>query len=115
MTDTWQPHGEIERLEEKIEQLAARVENCRKFMLASRIAIVGGAVVLAALLFGVIRFDPTMMAGAAAALLGGIVMFGSNSSTAKEAAAEMAAAEAARADLIAQLDLHLVAERPTLH
>jgi hypothetical protein len=115
MTDTWQPHREIERLEEKIEQLAARVENCRKFMLASRIAIVGGAVVLTALLFGAIRFDPTMMAGAAAALLGGIVMFGSNSSTAKEAAAEMAAAEAARADLIAQLDLHLVAERPTLH
>ncbi|MFZ0424262.1 MAG: hypothetical protein WAL80_15415 [Xanthobacteraceae bacterium] len=109
------PHDEIERLEAKIEDLAARVENCRKFMLASRIAITGGAVVLAALLFGVIRFDPTMMAGAAAALLGGIVLFGSNSSTAKEAAEELAATEAARADLIAQLDLHLVAERPTLH
>jgi hypothetical protein len=109
------PHDEIERLETKIEELAARVENCRKFMLASRIAITGGAIVLVALLFGVIRFDPTMMAGGAAALLGGIVMFGSNSSTAKEAEAELAAAEAVRADLIAHLDLHLVAERPTLH
>jgi hypothetical protein len=109
------PHDEIERLETKIEELAARVENCRKFMLASRVAIVGGAAVLLALLFGAVRFDPTMMAGAAAALLGGIVLFGSNSSTAKEAEAELATAEAVRADLIAQLDLHLIAERPTLH
>jgi hypothetical protein len=115
MTDAWPPHDEIERLEAKIEELASRVENCRKFMLASRIAIVGGIVVLGALLFGLVRFDPMWMAGAAAAAIGGIVVFGSNSSTAKEAASELAAAEAARADLIAQLDLHLVAERPTLH
>jgi hypothetical protein len=109
------PHDEIERLEASIEDLAARIGNCRKFMLASRIAIAGGIVVLAALLLGLIRFDPMLMAGAAAAAIGGVVVFGSNSSTAKEAAGELAATEAARTALIAQLDLHLVAERPTLH
>ena len=46
------------------------------------------------MLFGVIRFDPTVMMAAIAALLGGIVVWGSNGSTAKEAANELAAAEA---------------------
>lgn len=108
-------HGAIERLEDEIEELAARRESCRKFILAARLAIVGGAIMLAALLVGAIRFDPMLMAGGAAALLGGIVVYGSNGSTAKEATAALAKAEAARAALIAQLDLRLVAERPMLH
>jgi hypothetical protein len=80
------PHDEIVRLEEHIEELAAKIENCRKFILASRIAIAGSGVVLAALLFGAIRFDPGAMAAAVAAFLGGIVVWVSNGSTAKEAA-----------------------------
>jgi hypothetical protein len=52
---------------------------------------------------------------AVAAVLGGIVAWGANYSTAKEAAAELAAAEAERAALIETIDLRLVAERPTLH
>ena len=44
------PHGEIVRLEEHIEELDAKIESCRKFVLASRIAMAGGAVVLAAML-----------------------------------------------------------------
>lgn len=109
------PHDEIARIEGRIEELAARVENCRKFILAARIAMAGGGIVLVALFFGAIRPDPALLAGGAAAVLGGIVMFGSNNSTAKEAADELTALEAARSALIAELDLHLVAERPTLH
>ena len=102
------PHGEIVRLEEHIEELAAKIESCRKFILASRIAIAGGGITLAAMLLGAIRFDPAAMAAAVAALLGGIVVWGSNGSTAKEAAKELATAEADRAALIERIDLRVI-------
>jgi hypothetical protein len=82
---------------------------------AARIAAAGGGIVLVALLFGALRFDPAVMMAAVAALLGGLVLWGSNRSTAAEAADEMAKAEARRAALIGSLELHPVAERPTLH
>jgi hypothetical protein len=102
------PHGEIVRLEEDIEDLAAMIKSCRKFILASRIAMAGGGIVLAAMLLGAIRFDPAAMAAAVAALLGGIVVWGSNGSTAKDAAKELATAEADRAALIEKIDLHVI-------
>jgi hypothetical protein len=109
------PHDEIERLEAQIEELSAKLESCHKFILAGRIAVAGGAILLVALLLGAILFDLQLMMIAMAALLGGIVMWGSNSSTAKEAASELAAAEANRKTLIGLIDLRVVAERPTLH
>ncbi len=114
MTDG-DPHDEIVRLEAQIETLSARIENCRKFILAARIAIIGGGILLAALLLGLIRFDPTLLLTAFAALLGGIVAWGSNGSTAKEAAHDLAEAEANRKALIGLISLRIVAERPTLH
>jgi hypothetical protein len=109
------PHDAIMRLEAHIEELAARIENCRKFILAARIAIAGGGFALVAMTFGAIYFDLTIMALAVAAVLGGIVAWGSNDSTAKEAAAEMAAADAQRAALIGQIELRVIAENKTLH
>ena len=38
------PHEEIVHLEEQIDELAAKIESCRKFILASRIAVAGGGV-----------------------------------------------------------------------
>ena len=102
------PHDEIVRLETHIEELAAKIESCRKFTLASRVSMAGGAIVLAAMLLGAIRLDPAAMAAAIAALLGGIVVWGSNGSTAKEAARELAAAEADRAALIETINLRVV-------
>ena len=102
------PHDEIVRLEEHIEKLAAGIENCRKFILASRVAIACSGLVLGALLVGAIRFDPGAMAGAVAAFLGGIVVWGSNGSTAKEAAKELATAEADRAALIEMIDRRVI-------
>jgi hypothetical protein len=84
--DDGDPHQEIVRLEAQIEELAARIESCRKFILAARIAMAGGGILLAALLLGAIRFDPSALLAAMAALLGGIVMWGSNVSTARQAA-----------------------------
>ena len=102
------PHEEIVRLEEHIEELAAKIESCRKFILAARIAVAGGAVVLAAMLIGVIRSDLGFLAAAVALLLGGIVVWGSNSSTAKEATKELAAAETKRAVLIEQINPRII-------
>ena len=102
------PYEEIVRLEERIEELAAKIESCRKFILASRIAVAGGGLVLAAMLVGAIRFDLGFMAASVASFLGGIVVWGSNSSTAKEAAKEIAAAESERAALIEQINPRVV-------
>lgn len=115
MEDDDDPRQDIERLEAQIDALVAKLESCRKFILISQIAFVAGAVLLAALLLGVLRFDATEMLAAIAALLGGIVGWGSNRSTAQEAAAELAVAEADRKAVIGSIDLRVVAERPALH
>ena len=104
------PHEEIVRLEERIEELAAKIESCRKFILASRIAVTGGGLLLAGMLFGAIRSDLGLMAAAVSLLLGGIVGWGSNSSTAKEATKELAAAESERAALIEQINPRVVSQ-----
>jgi uncharacterized membrane protein len=102
---------EIVRLEERIDQLADRIESCRKFILAGLIVMAGGGVFLIGMLVGVIHFDLSVMAVAMAAVLGGIVVAGSNRSTAQEATHELAAAEAKRTALIEQMDLRLVPDR----
>ena len=99
------PHEEIARLEEQIEALAERIERCRKIILAARIAIALGAAVLIVLALGIVRFDSAVMMSAVIAFIGGIVALGTNTSTAKQMAAEIAQAEAARADLIDRLAL----------
>jgi hypothetical protein len=113
--DDTDPHDEIVRLEAQIETLSARIESCRKFILAARISVAAGAILLAVLLIGLIRFDPTLMLAAFAALLGGIVVWGSNGSTAQEAAAELAKAETNRRALIGLINLRVITEQPTLH
>jgi hypothetical protein len=99
------PHDEVVRLEERIEDLAEKIKSCHKFILASRIAVAGGVLFLGGMLFGAIRFDPGIMAAAVAALLGGIAVWGSNHSTAKQAAKELALAESDRSVLIGNVAL----------
>jgi hypothetical protein len=79
-----------------------------KFILGSRIAVAGGGIGLAAMLVGAIRFDPGAMAAAVSAFLGGIVLWGSNASTAKEAAKELVAAEEDRVALIEMIDPRVI-------
>ena len=105
---------EIVRLEAQIDELTAKIESCRKFILAGRIAVVGGGAVLTAMVVSAIQFDPSVMALAVTAVLGGIVAAGSNRSTAKEAVLELTTAEAKRNALIEQIDLRLVPDREGL-
>jgi hypothetical protein len=99
---------EIARLETRLEELADALARCRKFRLAAQIAMAGGGLWLAAAVIGVIGFDPAAMIAAIAGVIGGIVMYGSNSTTAGELDAEMKEAEAKRAALIGALDLRVV-------
>jgi hypothetical protein len=101
-------HDEISRLEDRIEQLADKIERCRKIMLGSRAAIVMAGLLILAMMAGVIRFDGLPVLASLCLLLGGVVTLGSNSSTLDEAAIAMKDAEARRAALIGQIDLRLV-------
>ena len=102
------PHWKIIRLEERVEELAARIESCRKFILAARLAVAGGGIVLAAMLFGIIQFDPGPMAAAVAATLGGIVVWGANASTATETSKEIVKLESERAALIEYINPRVI-------
>jgi hypothetical protein len=102
---------EISRLEAQIEELAGAIEGCRKIALASKAAIAVGGILLVAIMLGALRFDPMAFMAAIAALLGGTVLLGSNSSTAQEKTAALKAAEAQRAELIGRIDLTVVGER----
>jgi hypothetical protein len=99
---------QISRLEARIEELAELIERCRNVILFSKIAMVVGAALLLAILFGAIRSDPAAMVAAIAAVIGGIVLFGSNSSTSERSTAALKAAEAQRADLIGRIELRVV-------
>jgi hypothetical protein len=114
-TDDLDPRDVIARLEQRIEALEDKIENCRKFEAAARLAMLLGAALLVGLIFRVVPSDPLTFIAAIAAGLGGIVLAGTNSSTRRQAVAELAAAEAERAALIGAIDLRVVRGGETLH
>ena len=97
---------QIARLEAEIEELAKTLEGCRKAMLLSKVAIAVGGIWILAYFF--MRFDPTTMIAAIAAVIGGVVVLGSNLTTSKQTAAAMKVAERHRAELIDMIDLRAV-------
>ena len=110
MSNDGDPHEQIARLEAQIETLAETVESCRKIMLVAKVAIAGGALLILAMIVGMVRPDLASLSGATAALLGGIVLLGSNRSTSDQALAKMKQAEAARSALIDRLELQPVSD-----
>jgi len=112
---TAHPREEIERLEEQIEELTARIESCRKFIVAARVAMTLGVLLMGATVLGLIAFDTFTLSAAIAAVLGGIVVSGSNRSTAREAEVELAAAEASRSALIGRMEFRVIDGGRSLH
>ena len=107
-----EPHEQISELEVQIEELAGALERCRKTALASKAAMAFGGILLAATSLGVVMVDPMVMVTGLATLLGGVVVFGSNASTANQLSESMRSAEAQRAALIGRLDIRLVEDAP---
>jgi hypothetical protein len=103
---------EISEIEVQIETLAEAAERCRKFILASKAAITGGAGLLLAVMLGLFGAGLSAGLGSIALMLGGIVSLGSNISTLRETEAAISVAEVYRSDLISGIDLRTVRDAP---
>jgi prefoldin subunit 5 len=112
MTDD-DPPDEISEIEARIEALAEIAERCRKFILASKIAVAGGAALLLAAMLGLFGAGQAAALGSIALVLGGIVSLGSNISTLRQADAAIRAAERQRSELIDRIDPSVVRDTPT--
>lgn len=106
------PTDEIADIEDRIERLAEIAERCRKYILASKIAIGSGAALLLITILGLFGFGQTAALGSIALVLGGIVSLGSNISTLRQTDDAIGAAEARRSALIGRIDLRVVADAP---
>jgi hypothetical protein len=110
MTDDGDLHEQILHIEAHIEELADVIESCRKIISISKAAIAAGGTLILVIIIGAVGFDPTVMIGAIAAVIGGTVVFGSNTSTLKQTMTDMKAAEAHRTELIGRMDLKVVGD-----
>jgi hypothetical protein len=106
----------IAHLERRIGELAKTVEHCSKAMLIAKIAGSAGAIWLAAMTIGLVRFSGLALILSLSAMIGGFVVFGSSRSTSLQAAAAIQEAEAERSALIGSLELRTVEEmhRPSI-
>lgn len=104
------PRDQIARLESRLEELADSMTRCRKIKLISQIAIAGGAIWLLVATIGIIGFNPIAMMAAISGVIGGIVMYGSNTTTTQEVEAAIKESEAERIALIGSLHLRVVGE-----
>jgi hypothetical protein len=107
---------QIGQLESRIESLNESIERCRKISLGAKISVAAGAVWFALLVLGIVWFNATAFVAALTAVLGGVVLLGSNATTWDETARDLRAAEAARADLIGGIEFRVVgASTTTIH
>ncbi|MGE9010237.1 hypothetical protein ACO2JO_16755 [Leptospira interrogans] len=106
------PTEEISRIEARLEALAEAAERCRKYILASKAAIAGGAALLLVTMLGLLAAGQTAALGSIALILGGIVSLGSNVSTLRQTEEAIGAAELLRSDLISRIDLRMVSDAP---
>jgi hypothetical protein len=113
MTDDEEDADDISAIEARIERLAEIAERCRKFILASKIAIAAGFALLLVVILGLFGAGLSTALGSIALVLGGIVSLGSNISTLRETEADISDAEAIRRDLIGGMGLRLVHDAPT--
>ena len=105
---------EIARLEQRLDELSRSLEKSRKAIIASKLSIAGGGLLMLSLVSGLVSAEPLAIVVAIAAILGGIVGFGSNVSTARQESLALQAAAAARAELIGRLELREIGQETSL-
>ena len=110
-----EPDGDAALLERRIEQLSDSIATCQKISVGSKVAIAAGFGWLGLIMLRVAPFSPTGAFAALTAIIGGVVLLGSNARTWTELDAERAQREAEREALIDRLPLRLIDERVTLH
>jgi hypothetical protein len=103
-----EPRDEIARLEVRIEELADGLERCRKIGLFSKVLLAGGAGWLIAGMIGLVYFGPATLGSSITAILGGIVLNGSNRSSMQQIQSAIETAEDRRIALIGAIDLRTV-------
>jgi hypothetical protein len=87
--------AQLVEIEERMERLRDTIESCRKGMLASRAAIIGGGVLLVANLVGLFGSVSVLLALLSlTAIIGGIVWLGANKTSREQALASLRAAKA---------------------
>jgi hypothetical protein len=106
---------DIAQLEARIEALAEARERCRKISLAAKIAISAGAVWALLTLTTLVPFYPSMFFGALAAMIGGVVLLGSNKTTWEQTEGALREAERTRSMLIGRIELRVVEGSTTVH
>ena len=74
MDDDGDLHEQILHIEAHIEELTDIIERCRKIILISKVAIAAGGILILAIVVGALGFDPTILIGAIAAVIGGTVV-----------------------------------------
>jgi hypothetical protein len=78
MDDDSDLREQILHIEAHIEELTDVIESCRKIILISKAAIAAGGTLTLAIIIGAVGFDPTVIIGAIAVVIGGTVVFWSN-------------------------------------
>ena len=106
--DSEDTRDEIARLEERIAELSERIARCRKLSLAAKLAIAAGAAWLALTVLWLVAFVPSLVFTAITAVIGGVVLLGSNKTSWEQTEAALRQAEAARAMLIGRMELRIV-------
>jgi hypothetical protein len=70
MDDDGELHEQILHIEAHIEELTDIIERCRKIILISKVAVAAGGILILATVVGAVGFDPTVLIGAIAAVIG---------------------------------------------
>lgn len=102
------PCDQIAHLEDEIELLSDSARQCRKIALLAKAAMAIGMALLLEVLIGQFAQQAIVFVIGVAAVLGGLVLLGSNKTTLDELNAEIAEHEALRARMIDQLELQTV-------
>jgi hypothetical protein len=99
----------IDELEQQIEALSEVALRCRKALVFARVTIISGFLALLGATFGLFSSGAVGFLLAVAALLGGVVFFGSTRSTLLEVLGRLQSLEARRLTLIDQAPMRTIA------